>query len=93
MIDVREIRHFHLFGAIGGGADGFNKGEARIGNLVAKFRCIGSVDVDAAANRDDEHRKLAEVRHVADGGLFRTEVVWINQACVEALSISRGGFF
>ena len=21
MIDVREIRHFHLFGAIGGGAD------------------------------------------------------------------------
>lgn len=56
MIDVREIRHFHLFGAIGGGADGFNKGEARIGNMVAKFRCIGSVDVDAAANRDFERR-------------------------------------
>lgn len=34
-----------------------------------------------------------ERRHVADGGLFRTEVVWINQACVEALSISRGGLF
>ena len=34
-----------------------------------------------------------ERRHVADGGLFRTEVVWINQACVEDLSISRGGFF
>lgn len=56
MIDVREIRHFHLFGAIGGGADGFNKGEARIGNMVAKYRCIGSVDVDAAANRDFERR-------------------------------------
>jgi site-specific DNA-cytosine methylase len=56
VIDVREIRHFHLFGAIGGGADGFNKGEARIGNMVAKFRCIGSVDVDAAANRDFERR-------------------------------------
>lgn len=56
MIYVREIRHFHLFGAIGGGADGFNKGEARIGNMVAKFRCIGSVDVDAAANRDFERR-------------------------------------
>ena len=27
-------------GAIGGGADGFNKGEARIGNMVAKYRCI-----------------------------------------------------
>lgn len=51
-VDVREIRHFHLFGAIGGGARGFNRGKARVGNMVGKFRCIGSVDVDAAANRD-----------------------------------------
>ncbi|MBW7903813.1 MAG: DNA cytosine methyltransferase [Rhodocyclaceae bacterium] len=51
-VDVREIRHFHLFGAIGGGASGFNRGKARVGNMVGKFRCIGSVDVDAAANRD-----------------------------------------
>ena len=50
--DVREIRHFHLFGAIGGGARGFNRGQARVGNMVARFRCLGSVDVDAAANRD-----------------------------------------
>lgn len=50
--DVREIRHFHLCGAIGGGAKGFNRGQARVGNMVAKFRCIGSVDVDEAANRD-----------------------------------------
>lgn len=57
--DVREIRHFHLFGAIGGGAKGFNRGQARVGNMVAKFRCIGSVDVDAAANRD--FRKLVGV--------------------------------
>lgn len=50
--DVREIRHFHVCGAIGGGAKGFNAGKARVGNMVAKFRCLGSVDVDAAANRD-----------------------------------------
>ena len=50
--EVREIRHFHLCGAIGGGAKGFNRGRARVGNMVAKFRCIGSVDVDEAANRD-----------------------------------------
>ncbi|MDZ4313663.1 MAG: DNA cytosine methyltransferase [Azonexus sp.] len=50
--EVREIRHFHMCGAIGGGAKGFNRGKARVGNLVAKFRCLGSVDVDAAANRD-----------------------------------------
>lgn len=47
-----EIRHFHMFGAIGGGAKGFNKGQARVGNLEARFRCIGSIDVDVAANRD-----------------------------------------
>lgn len=50
--ELREIRHFHLFGAIGGGAKGFMRGKARIGNLVARPRCIGSVDVDPAANRD-----------------------------------------
>ena len=55
-MDIREIRHGHLFGAIGGGADGFNQGEARVGNMEAKFRCIGSVDVDPAANRDFEKR-------------------------------------
>jgi site-specific DNA-cytosine methylase len=52
MTDSREIRHFHLFGAIGGGAKGFMRGTARVGNMVARPRCIGSVDVDAAANRD-----------------------------------------
>lgn len=50
--DHREIRHFHLFGAIGGGAKGFMQGHARVGNMTAKPRCIGSVDVDPAANRD-----------------------------------------
>ncbi|MDD3652439.1 DNA cytosine methyltransferase [Immundisolibacter sp.] len=52
MTEHREIRHFHLFGAIGGGARGFMRGTARVGSLVARPRCIGSVDVDAAANRD-----------------------------------------
>lgn len=51
---IREIRHFHLFAGLGGGARGFNRGEARVGNLQASFRCIGGVDVDAAAVRDFE---------------------------------------
>lgn len=33
----------------GGGAKGFNAGEARVGAMEAKFRCIGGVDNDAAA--------------------------------------------
>lgn len=47
-----EIRHFHFFSGIGGGARGFNRGEARVGNLRAKFRCLGGVDVDPAAVAD-----------------------------------------
>jgi site-specific DNA-cytosine methylase len=54
-----EIRHFHLFSGLGGAAMGFNKGSARVGNLAAKFRCIGGVDVDASAIRD--FKRLAGV--------------------------------
>lgn len=47
-----EIRHFHLFCGLGGGAAGFNHGEARVGNMQARFRCLGGIDVDAAAIKD-----------------------------------------
>lgn len=47
-----EIRHFHLFCGLGGGARGFNRGRAQVGSLRAKFRCIGGVDIDPAAVRD-----------------------------------------
>lgn len=47
-----EIRHFHLFAGLGGGAKGFNRGRARVGTLQARFRCIGGIDVDPAAMRD-----------------------------------------
>ncbi len=49
-----EIRHFHLFCGLGGGAAGFNQGEARIGNLEAKFRCLGGIDIDSNAIKDFE---------------------------------------
>ncbi|PXX42236.1 DNA cytosine methyltransferase [Aquitalea magnusonii] len=52
MIETREIRHAHLFCGLGGGAKGFNKAQPRVGNLQAKFRCLGGIDVDAAAIRD-----------------------------------------
>lgn len=47
-----EIKHFHLFCGAGGGGMGFNQGQARVGTLTARFRCLGGVDVDAAAVRD-----------------------------------------
>lgn len=47
-----EIRHFHLFCGLGGGARGFNHGRAQVGSLRANFRCIGGIDSDAAAIRD-----------------------------------------
>ena len=52
--NVREIRHFHLACGLGGGAKGFNMASPRAGGLVGKMRCIGGVDVDAAAIRDFE---------------------------------------
>ena len=55
---VMEIRHAHLFCGLGGGARGFNRGHARVGQLVARMRCLGGIDVDPAACRDFEH--LAE---------------------------------
>jgi len=55
-----EIRHFHAFVGLGGGAKGFNKSNPRVGNLQAKFRCIGGIDVDPAAIRDFE--RLVGVR-------------------------------
>lgn len=57
---VREIRHFHLFCGLGGGAKGFNKASPRVGNMVGKFRCIGGIDVNAPAIRDFE--RLAGVK-------------------------------
>lgn len=47
-----EFRHFHFFCGLGGGKKGFNKGTARVGNLRARFRCIGGIDSDPAAIRD-----------------------------------------
>lgn len=52
MIENVEIRHFHGFCGAGGGAMGFNRGRARVGNLDARFRCLGGFDVDPAACRD-----------------------------------------
>ncbi len=52
MLEQREIRHFHLFCGLGGGAKGFNRGQARVGNTEAKFKCLGGIDVDAGAIAD-----------------------------------------
>lgn len=49
---MKEIRHFHLFCGLGGGAAGFNRGAARVGQLHAKFRCLGGIDFDAPTVRD-----------------------------------------
>lgn len=52
MFTYREVLHYHGFLGCGGGAMGFNKGKARVGNMEARFRCLGGFDVDPAACRD-----------------------------------------
>ncbi len=51
-MNSKEIKHFHLFCGLGGGARGFNRASPRVGNQQARFRCIGGIDVDAASIRD-----------------------------------------
>lgn len=43
---------FCLFGAIGGGALGFSDARVNVAGVDGRWECLGSVDVDAAANRD-----------------------------------------
>lgn len=52
IVSTTEIRHFHLFAGLGGGARGFNLGEARVGSLQARFRCLGGIDVLPGAVAD-----------------------------------------
>lgn len=55
-----EFRHFHLFVGLGGGARGFNRASPRVGNLQARFRCLGGIDVDPAAISDFD--RLADAK-------------------------------
>ncbi|MFQ6333222.1 DNA cytosine methyltransferase [Methylophilus sp. 3sh_L] len=48
----KKIRHFHMFCGLGAGAKGFNKANARVGNMVGEFECLGGIDVDPAAIKD-----------------------------------------
>ncbi|QNM94932.1 DNA cytosine methyltransferase [Chitinimonas koreensis] len=49
-----EITHFHFCCGLGGGAAGMNDANPRVGNLQAKFVCLGGIDNDPAAIRDFE---------------------------------------
>lgn len=53
-----DVNHAHVFCGIGGGAKGFNAGQARVGQTQARMRCLGGIDVDARAIRNFE--KLAK---------------------------------
>jgi site-specific DNA-cytosine methylase len=54
IVEEVEIRHFHFYCGLGGGALGFNRGRAEVNNLRARFRCIGGIDVSPASIRDFE---------------------------------------
>lgn len=41
----------HLFGAAGGGALGFRRARAEVAGMQGDWQCLGSLDIDAAANR------------------------------------------
>ena len=47
-----EIRHAGMFSGLGAGARGFNQARPDIGTARATYRCLGGIDVDAAAIAD-----------------------------------------
>lgn len=47
-----ELRHAHIFCGNGSGAKGFNRANARVGQLAARSRCIGGIDVMPGRIRD-----------------------------------------
>ena len=49
---ITDIKHFHVFCGAGGGALGFQHGQAKVGPLQARFVCLGGIDNDAPACRD-----------------------------------------
>ncbi len=54
MIIKRTLYHFHFCCGLGGGAAGFNRAHPRVGNVEARWECLGGIDVDPAGLRDFE---------------------------------------
>lgn len=50
----RILYHFHFCCGLGGGARGFNRARPVVGNVEARWECLGGVDVDPAGLRDFE---------------------------------------
>ncbi|MFA8329273.1 DNA cytosine methyltransferase [Burkholderia ubonensis] len=48
----RTYNVFTMCSGLGGGAKGFQRALSRVGNMTAKWRCIGGIDNDSAACRD-----------------------------------------
>ncbi|WP_198388587.1 DNA cytosine methyltransferase, partial [Burkholderia ubonensis] len=48
----RTYNVFTMCSGLGGGAKGFQRALSRVGNMTAKWRCIGGIDNDPAACRD-----------------------------------------
>ncbi|RXV64194.1 DNA cytosine methyltransferase [Burkholderia stabilis] len=49
---TRTYNVFTMCSGLGGGAKGFQRAQSRVGNMTAKWRCIGGIDNDPAACRD-----------------------------------------
>lgn len=56
---VKTLYHFHFCCGLGAGAKGFNRAKPVVGNVQARWECLGGIDVDPAGLRDFE--KLAGV--------------------------------
>lgn len=49
---VKTLYHFHFCCGLGGGAKGFNRAKPVVGNIQARWECLGGIDVDPAGLAD-----------------------------------------
>ncbi len=52
MLAKQSLYHFHFCCGLGGGAKGFNRARPVVGNVQARWECLGGIDVDPAGLRD-----------------------------------------
>jgi site-specific DNA-cytosine methylase len=51
---TQTLHHFHFCCGLGGGGKGFNRAKPIVGNVQARWECLGGIDVDPAGLRDFE---------------------------------------
>ena len=66
MTAIVEIKHFHFFCGLGGGAKGFNEGEARVAELTTNLHTSQEVEAQQRRRAEAAEDCVVELKQVLD---------------------------